>query len=234
MKNPIFIFCLWIVTFEAFGQVIGLNSSAYPLFVKSQNDTPNPTLIRADGNEPTLATLVLNSTIANSKPIFLFSRKNNILNIDSYIAQIRANTLANTLEIATLFSALSPIIVNLANNYVGINANSVPPTLANLEVRGIFKLGTLGTPLNGIAKTTFMFDLPIIPANQTTGFTLFVANAQVGSVISVSPEGILDPKIVIAYAFVTQTNIITVIITNISPTNVVDPPAMNFHVSVIN
>ena len=233
MKKLILFFCLWIGSSEAFGQLIGLSNSLYPLLIRSRNDTPSPVLVRIDGSNPVLASLVLNSTNTNAKTELLFSRLDNVLNVDYFKAQILTNPINNTLDMTGGFPSSRFLTVNLVNNYVGINTN-IPPTLSNLEVKGNFKVGTLGTTLSGISKGTFMFDLPTISANQTTSITFGVANAQVGSVVSVSSEGFLDPNIVIAYAFVSASNIVAVIITNISSTNAVDPPAMNFHATVIN
>ena len=52
--------------------------------------------------------------------------------------------------------------------------------------------------------------------------------------MSISPDAGLDPKLVIDYARVSASGVVDVVITNISPTFAVDPPSMNFHITVIN
>ena len=99
---------------------------------------------------------------------------------------------------------------------------------AQLEASGTLKLGINGTILNHILKGVINKDVPTIVASGSYVFTISALGFFVGSAVGVSTDLALDPKLVIAYAMVETANIITVIITNISTTNAVDPPAMNF------
>ena len=228
MKNLFLLLTCWTLSNYGFCQRIGLNKSFYPLEVVSQNDTQNPVLIRADGNNTGLAAIALNSNNTTATPYYAIGRNG------SNSATFGYNQSINNLEFRVSNQTYMALRVNAANNFVAVNYFNASPTNAQFEVYGTTKLGTTGTVLNSITKSTIILDIPTISANQTTTLTFLVLLAPMGSVVSISPDAGLDPRILIDYARVRATGIIDVVITNISPTNAIDPPAMNFHITVIN
>jgi hypothetical protein len=229
MKNLFLLLICWILSNQGFCQQIGFNKLFYPLEVVSQNDTPNPVLIQADGNNAGLATISLNTNNSTATSNFTIGRAGSNVAILSYNQKI------NNLEFRVSNQSFMAIRVNAANNFVAINYTNTSPTLAQFEVYGTTLCGANGTVLNSITKRTITLDIPTISAGQTTTLTFFLTTvAPLGSVVSISPDAGLDPKLVIDYARVSASGIVDVVITNISPTFAVDPPAMNFHITVIN
>ena len=227
MKNIILLIALIIISNLGFCQKIEFSKTFYPLAIISQNDTQNPVLIRADGSNSGLATIAINTNNSTATPAFTIGRNGSNWGTISY------NQSLNTLDIRAASQSFMTIRVNPVNNFVTINAPNAP-TNAQLDVNGTIKLGVNGTVLNRIYKTTFTLDFPTIAASQTSAMTFGVFNGTPGSVVSVSPDITLDSKLIIAYAYVLQPGIAVLYITNISTTNAVDPPSMNFHATVIN
>jgi hypothetical protein len=229
MKNLFLLLTFWIFSNQGFCQQIGFKKLFYPLEVVSQNDTPNPVLIQADGNNAGLAAIALNTNNSTATSNFTIGRAGSNAAIISY------NQSINNLEFRVSNQSFRAIRVNAANNFVAIDNFNVSPTLAQLEVNGTTQLGSNGTALNSITKSTQMFNIPTIAAGQTGTMTFLLTNlAPLGSVVSISPDANLDPRIIIDYVRVSSSGIVDMVITNISPTNAVDPPAMNFHITVIN
>lgn len=229
MKNLFLLLICWILSNQGFCQQIGFNKLFYPLEVVSQNDTQNPVLIQADGNNAGLAAIALNTNNSTATSNFTIGRAGSNAAIISYNQSIK------NLEFRVSNQSFKAIRVNDANNFVAIANFNISPTLAQLEVSGTTKCGANGTVLNSITKRTITVDIPTIPASQTGTLTFFLtAVAPLGSVVNISPDAGLDPKIVIDYARVSATGVVDMVITNISPTFAVDPPAMNFHITIIN
>jgi hypothetical protein len=229
MKHLFLLVTFWILSNQGFCQQIGLNKFFYPLEVISQNDTQNPVLIRADGNNAGLATIVINTNNSTATPNFIIGRNGSNSAIWGY------NQLIDNLELRVNNQSFKTIRVNAANNFVAINYFNSSPTLAQLEVYGTTKLGANGTVLNSITKITKIMNISTISAGQTGTVTFILTGlAPLGSVVSISPDANLDPRIIIDYARVSVTGVVDMVITNISPTNAVDPPAMNFHITIIN
>ena len=209
-------------------QTIEFSTTFYPLVVKSINDTPNPILIQAKGYDPNLATISINATQATAKPTFSFLR------LGSNKAIFFANPSVPLFNLQSSSPNRQVLTIDATNNYVCINSFFSTPASANLEVLGTVQLGTNGTILNHILKVVINKDVPTIVASGTYTFNFGFSGLSVGSAVSVSTDLALDPKLVIAYAVVESANIVTIIITNISTTNAVDPPVMNFYVTAIN
>lgn len=229
MKNLFFFLTCWILSNQGFCQQIGFNKLFYPLEVVSKNDTQNPVLIQADGNNAGLAAIAINTNNSTATSNFVIGRAGSNVAIVSY------NQSINNLEFRVSNQPFMAIRVNAANNFVAIDNFNASPTLAQLEIYGTTKFGVIGTGLNSITKRTVTLDIPTISASQTTTLTFFLtAVAPLGSVVSISPDASLDPKLLIDYARVSATGVVEVVITNISPTFAVDPPSMNFHITVIN
>jgi hypothetical protein len=229
MKNVFLLLTCWILSNQGFCQQIGFNKLFYPLEVVSQNDTQNPVLIRADGNNAGLAAIAINTNNSTATSNFTIGRAGSNVAILSYNQKI------NNLEFRVSNQSFMAIRVNAANNFVAIDYINSSPTLAQLEVFGTTKCGANGTGLNSITKRTITLDIPTFSAGQTGTVTFFLtAVAPLGSVVSISPDAGLDPKLLIDYARVSATGVVEMVITNISPTFAVDPPSMNFHITVIN
>jgi hypothetical protein len=229
MKNLFLLVTCWILSNQGFCQQIGFNKLFYPLEIISQNDTQNPVLIRADGNNASLATIAINSNNSTATSQFTIGRNGSNSAVLSY------NQSLNNLEFRVNNQSFKAIRINATNNFVAINHFNVSPTLAQLEVYGTTKLGSNGTVLNSITKITKILDITTISAGQTGTITFILTGlAPLGSVVSVSPDANLDPRIIIDYVRVSATGVVDMVITNISLTNAVDPPSMNFHITVIN
>ena len=227
MKNLLFILFA-ISLLDVKGQSIEFSTTIYALKVSSINDTQNPVLIQADGYNPTMATIAINATQSTAIPLFGIGRGSGTT------TSIYANNLTPLLNIRVNSQLLQTFNISETNNFVGINLGFTTQPLAQLQINGTTKLGTNGTALNTIIKGVMNKDVPTIVASGTYGFTFGLLGLSVGSAVSVSTDLALDPKLVIAYALVENPGIVIIYITNISTTNAVDPPAMNFYVTAIN
>lgn len=115
---------------------------------------------------------------------------------------------------------------------MGIGTTS-PIASTKLDVTSGFKLGTNGTAMTSMIKVTQNVDLPSIAATGGVLVQTFtVANAAVGSTVYISPEQALANGVVIAYARVSAANTVEVKFYNAALT-AVDPPAMNYYITVI-
>ena len=212
------------------GQKISFSSIYSVMHVTSINDTQNPTLIQADGYDANLATIAVNATQPNAASSFIIGRGV----VGSNSTKIFADPTLPVLRFTANVQLFPTISVKNSNSFVGINLGQSIQPMAQLDVNGTVKLGNRGTVINSIIKGVINYDLPTIVATGNSSI-LFSANGlALGSAVSVSTDLALDPRIVIAYALVTQPNVVTIYITNISTTNAVDPPAMNFYVTAIN
>jgi hypothetical protein len=229
MKILFLLLSFGILSNQVFCQRVELSKTFYPLEVISQNDTQNPVLIAAESSNAGLATIALNCNNSTATTLYSIWRGNSTSTNFGYDQSL------NNLVIQAYNPTFKAIRINAANNFVAINTATISPTLAQLEVRGTTIFGSNGTVINSITKRTITLDIPTISAGQTTTLTfLLISVAPLGSVVSISPDAGLDSKLVIDYARVSASGVVDVVITNISPTNAVDPPAMNFHITVIN
>ena len=227
MKNLLFILFA-ISLLDVKGQSIEFSTTFYPLKVSSINDTQNPVLIQADGYNPTMATIAINATQSTATPYFGIGRGSGTT------TSIYANNQSPLLNIRVNAQLLQTFNISQTNNFVGVNLGFSTQPLAQLQINGTTKLGTNGTVLNTIIKGVINKDVPTIVASGTYGFTFGLLGLSVGSAVSISTDLALDPKLVIAYALVENPGMVIIYITNISTTNAVDPPAMNFYVMAIN
>lgn len=228
MKPIMIMFFAYLYALSVMGQKVQFSTIYAPLHIASINDTPNPTLIQADGQNASVATIAINATQSTAIPLFGIGRGGGTT------TSIYVNNLSPLLNIRVNAQLLSTFNINQTNSFVGINLGYATQPSAQLEVNGTLKLGTNGTTLNRISKGMINKDVPTIVASGTYGFTLGLLGLSVGSAVSVSTDLALDPKLIIAYALVESTGFVTIIISNISTTNAVDPPAMNFYVTAIN
>lgn len=99
-----------------------------------------------------------------------------------------------------------------ANNSLGIGTNS--PS-ANLDVNGSFKLGSGGTVLNNIIKTTIsVTDNTNFDYNSVRTETVTVNGANPGATVIVNPSDPLPTPLGIGYAYVSASNTVKIIINN--------------------
>ena len=99
-----------------------------------------------------------------------------------------------------------------ANNSLGIGTNS--PS-ANLDVNGSFKLGSGGTVLNNIIKTTIsVTDNTNFDYNSVRTETVTINGANPGATVIVNPSDPLPTPLGIGYAYVSASNTVKIIINN--------------------
>lgn len=228
MKHVIIMMFAYLYALSVVGQKVQFSTIYAPLHIASINDTPNPTLIQADGKNASLATIAINATQSTAIPLFGIGRGGGTT------TSIYANNQAPLLHIRVNTQLLQTFNISQINSFVGINLGYNTQPSAQLEVSGTAKLGTNGAALNTIIRCVINKDVPTIVASGTYAFTAGFLGLPVGSAVSVSTDLALDPKLIIAYALVESTSFVLIIITNISTTNAVDPPAMNFYVTAIN
>jgi hypothetical protein len=181
--------------------------------------------------------------------VAMYGESNNSGNASLYINALNstANAGVGFMRASTLrgyvgFNATNDFFVNVGsfNNLVYANSTtgavgigtSTPNASAKLDVAGPVKVGTNGTVISAIIKTTQNVDLPSIAATGgvlTQNFT--VTNAAVGGSVVISPDQALPNGVVIAYARVSAANTIEVKFYNAALV-ANDPPAMNWHITV--
>lgn len=183
--------------------------------------------------------------------VAMYGESNNNGNASLYINALNAtaNSGIGFMRSSTLrgyvgFNASNDFFVNVGSTFsnliyasstsgaVGIGT-STPNASAKLDVAGGTKLGTNGTVLMSVIKNTQNVDLPSIAATGGVLVQTFtVANAVVGSTVYISPDQALANGIVIAYARVSAANTVEVKFYN-AALSANDPPAMNWHITVI-
>lgn len=100
-----------------------------------------------------------------------------------------------------------------ASNELGIGTNN---PAANLDVAGDFKLGTSGTVLNNIIKTSVTLNPGNLANNNSAAVTATVTGAIVNATVIVNPRTSLAAGYIIGTARVSAANTIRVTFTNIS------------------
>jgi hypothetical protein len=106
--------------------------------------------------------------------------------------------------------------------WTGITSNASNNTLTgNTVLNGTLQVGSNGSTLNSIIKTSFSFT-SATSFNYTTILTTTVAvpNATVGAVVHVSPNTVLPTPLYIAYAYISSAGNLTLVIGNSSNTAV--------------
>ncbi|NBB22980.1 hypothetical protein GVN20_26725 [Runella sp. CRIBMP] len=132
-------------------------------------------------------------------------------------------TTANTSTVA-----VDRMLIN-HNGNVGIGTLS---PLAKLDVSGETKIGSNGTNLTEIIKVTRVGDIVSTASGVEATLTFSVANAQPGSTVYVSPSQNLPDGLIIAHALSEAANTVEVKFFNASNVTV-DPPSMNFYITII-
>ncbi len=121
------------------------------------------------------------------------------------------------------------LVLGNSNTNVGIGT-STPNTGTKLDVDGSFKLGSSGSVLSNIIKTSVTVNPASVTTAGTTTVTATVTGASSNATVIVNPRSTLSAGLAIAYAYVSSSNTITIaFITNTA----VDPPSMTLDVTVI-
>ncbi len=182
--------------------------------------------------------------------VAMYGESNNNGNASLYINALNstANAGVGFMRTSTLrgyvgFNSTNDLFVNVGafNNLVYASSTSgavgigtaTPNASAKLDVAGPVKVGTNGTVISGIIKNTQNVDLPSIAATGGVLVQTFtVTNAATGGSVMISPDQALPNGVLIAYARVSAANTIEVKFYN-GALIANDPPAMNWHITVI-
>lgn len=123
---------------------------------------------------------------------------------------------------------ITRMVVTSAGN-VGINTTSPQ---AKLDIEGNVKLGTTGSVLAHVIKTTVNVNLPSIPGLASVTQTFTVTNAEINSSVLISPATALADGLIISYARVSAANTVEAKFMN-ATSAAINPPAMDFFITVI-
>jgi hypothetical protein len=230
MKNfavLVSIILVYVCTFtpKAHGQFMGINTPVplAPLHVTSNAIINSQLIIRADGDDPNFATIMVNAI--NPTAISGYSMLRNGI----FGAMLGVNTL-NDFFVKVGTNTPNAIYAKASDNHVGINTSN---PLANLDVNGTVKLGANGTVFTNLIKGSFTLDVPSIAVNSSLIQTFTVANATVGGVVSISPDVALPVGVLMCNARVSAANTVEVTFRNTSLTLQLNPISMAYHIAII-
>jgi trimeric autotransporter adhesin len=210
---------------QAYSQFMGINTPVplVPLHVSSHVVNPEQIIIRADGDDPNYATMMVNST--NASAISGYS----ILRNGVFGAMLGVNT-SNDFFVKVGTNSPNAIYAKSSDNHVGINTAN---PLAILDVNGTLKLGTNGSVFTNLIKVSITVDVPLIPINSSIIQTFVVTNATVGGVVSISPDTVLPASIVLYNARVSAANTVEVTFRNTSQVTSSNPNSMVYHIAIV-
>jgi trimeric autotransporter adhesin len=208
------------------------NQTPFALF-----NTANNTFIGHRSGINTISGAVKNTFVGDSSGLFIQAGTNNTL--------VGANTGAANgfLTNAAAFGYRAYVAqdnsvvigsisgVNGATDNASVGIGTITP-LARLDVAADFKLGSSGSVLSEIIKTTVNKTIGIVSANSSSQQTFAVANAQLGSTVYVSPESLLAHGLIIAYARVVAAGTVEVTFTNTTSANITTG-AIDYFITVI-
>ena len=120
---------------------------------------------------------------------------------------------------------------NLYNTGTFVGINNPTPT-RSMDINGNIRIGANGTTIANVIKATVNIDVPSIPSASAVTQTFAVANANIGSSVLISPDQALTNGVIICYARVSAVGTIEVKFGN-GTFGAIDPPAMNYYITVI-
>jgi hypothetical protein len=221
------IMLVYIGTFSprAYSQFMGINTPVplAPLHVTSNAIINTQLIIRADGDDPNFATIMVNAI--NPTAIAGYS----LLRNGVFGAMLGVNT-SNDFFVKVGTNTPNAIYAKASDNHVGINTSN---PLANLDVNGSIKLGTNGSVFTNLIKISVTVDVPSIAVSGSLIQTFVVANATVGGVVSISPDGVLPVGVLMCNARVSAANTVEVTFRNTSLTLQLNPMSMAYHIAII-
>jgi hypothetical protein len=221
------IMLVYIGTFSprAYSQFMGINTPVplAPLHVTSNAVINTQLIIRADGDDPNFATIMVNAT--NPTAISGYS----LLRNGVFGAMLGVNT-SNDFFVKVGTNTPNAIYAKASNNNVGINTSN---PLANLDVNGTIKLGTNGSVFTNLIKISVTVDVPSIPISGSLLQTFVVTNATLGGVVSISPDVALPVGVLMCNARVSAANTVEVTFRNTSTTLQLNPISMTYHIAII-
>jgi len=121
-------------------------------------------------------------------------------------------------------------LVILKNGNTGIGTST---PAATLDVAGTTKIGTNGTAITSVIKTTATTTSLAIAGNTTSVQTYTVTNAAITASVMVSPNGALNAGLVIAYARVSSANTVEVSYRNTTGSSITLSSGITLYVTVI-
>ena len=230
MKNfavlfTIILVCVCTFTPTAYAQFMGINTPVplVPLHVTSNANLNTNLIIRADGDDPNFATIMVNAISPTAIAGY------SLLRNGIFGAMLGVNT-SNDFFVKVGTNAPNAIYAKASDNHVGINTSN---PLANLDVNGTVKLGVNGTVFANLIKVSVTVDVPLIGINSSLIQTFTVANATIGGVVSVSPDAVLPIGVLIYNARVSAANTVEVTFRNTSQVLQANPVSMAYHIAII-
>jgi hypothetical protein len=230
MKTFAILFTIMLVYAYAFSpnvyaQFMGINTPVplAPLHVTSNAIINTQLIIRADGDDPNYATMMVNAI--NPTAIAGYSMLRNGV----FGAMLGVNTL-NDFFIKVGINTPNAIYAKTSDNHVGINTSN---PLANLDVNGTVKLGTNGSVFTNLVKISVTVDVPSIAISGSLLQTFVVTNATLGGVVSISPDVALPVGVLMCNARVSAANTVEVTFRNTSTTSQLNPVSMVYHIAII-
>lgn len=137
--------------------------------------------------------------------------------------------------------------IAIGSNYAGTNTATsngaiiegrlgvgLPNPATQLDVFGDFKLGKSGTALNGIMKATVTLAARVFAPNASTPAAYPITGVSTGGSVMVSPSSPLPSGLVIAFAFVSSSGTVDVVLCNTTGAPINYPGGINFHITVVN
>lgn len=121
------------------------------------------------------------------------------------------------------------LLITSAGN-VSIGTGAAPTE--KLEINGTSKIGINGTQIIEIIKVTRSTNIASTPAGTESSVTFQIPNVQLGSTVYISPSLNLPDGLIIAHALCETPNTVEVKFFNASAVTV-DPPSMDFYITVI-
>jgi hypothetical protein len=225
MKTILLLTLLSLVYSGSYSQFMGINTPVplVPLHVTSNAIINTQLIIRADGDDPNFATIMVNAT--NPTAISGYS----LLRNGVFGAMLGVNT-SNDFFIKVGTNTPNAIYAKVSDNHVGINTSN---PLSNLDVNGTVKLGTNGSVFTNLIKISVTVDVPSIAVSGSLIQTFVVANATVGGVVSISPDVALPVGVLMCNARVSAANTVEVTFRNTSTTLQLNPISMAYHIAII-